>query len=302
MNTTDEKTITNNGIINEAEAQEIATPQVEGNKSEKTWKKVALGNGLAGIALGAAGFFLGEENAQAQPVEEEKKESEEHHAVIKGDAPVAAGDYDEMSFSDAFAAAREEVGPGGVFEWHGQLYGTYYATEWDAMTDEEKDQYFHSVYGANAHHANNDAPAEEAEANDTPAVETEANDTPDVNEDKPEEVDDKSDGAQINVLDQDVVEGPGGEEIGVISAEVDGHYSELYDYDNDGSIDAALVDTNDDGIADVALVDEDGNGTITPNEVYPVEDDAMSAGTTEVEDALYGDTPDYVNDADTSAF
>ncbi len=38
---------------------------------------------------------------------------------------------DNMSFAEAFAAARAELGPGGVFEWHGQLYGTFYATEVD---------------------------------------------------------------------------------------------------------------------------------------------------------------------------
>jgi len=36
---------------------------------------------------------------------------------------------DEMSFNEAFAAARAEVGPGGVFEWHGHSYNTYYAEE-----------------------------------------------------------------------------------------------------------------------------------------------------------------------------
>jgi hypothetical protein len=52
---------------------------------------------------------------------------------------------DEMSFSQAFAAARNEVGPGGVFVWHGQLYGTYYKEEWDAMTPEQKAEYGQKV-------------------------------------------------------------------------------------------------------------------------------------------------------------
>ncbi len=46
-------------------------------------------------------------------------------------APVAGpGTIDDsMSFSEAFAAAREELGPGGVFAWHGQYYNTFYAEE-----------------------------------------------------------------------------------------------------------------------------------------------------------------------------
>jgi len=46
-------------------------------------------------------------------------------------APVATSVNDEMSFSEAFANAREELGPGGVFEWNGQLYGTFYEDEVD---------------------------------------------------------------------------------------------------------------------------------------------------------------------------
>ena len=54
---------------------------------------------------------------------------------------VATGVKDEMSFSEAFASARAEVGPGGAFEWHGNIYGTYYATEWKAMSATEIAEY-----------------------------------------------------------------------------------------------------------------------------------------------------------------
>lgn len=55
-------------------------------------------------------------------------------------APVAhVGQH--LSFADAFAAARAQVGPGGVFHWHGHDYGTYYETEWDAMSDSQQAQY-----------------------------------------------------------------------------------------------------------------------------------------------------------------
>ena len=33
------------------------------------------------------------------------------------------------SFNDAFLAARNELGPGNTFEWHGNLYSTNYADE-----------------------------------------------------------------------------------------------------------------------------------------------------------------------------
>ncbi len=46
-------------------------------------------------------------------------------------APMAGPETvnDNMSFNEAFAAAREELGPGGVFTWHGEYYNTFYAEE-----------------------------------------------------------------------------------------------------------------------------------------------------------------------------
>lgn len=50
---------------------------------------------------------------------------------------VTAGN-DDVSFKAAFDAARAELGPGGVFTWHGNVYNTYTANEWQHMAHEEK--------------------------------------------------------------------------------------------------------------------------------------------------------------------
>ena len=63
----------------------------------------------------------------------------------EGCLQVAENVSDDMSFSQAFAAARHEVGPGGIFHWHGKSYGTYYKEEWDQMSADEKDDYFAAV-------------------------------------------------------------------------------------------------------------------------------------------------------------
>lgn len=52
---------------------------------------------------------------------------------------------DDMNFSEAFEAARTQVGPGGVFEWHGNTYGTYYAEEWNQMSVEDRGQFLQAV-------------------------------------------------------------------------------------------------------------------------------------------------------------
>ena len=48
---------------------------------------------------------------------------------------------DDMSFSEAFKAARADVGANGVFEWRGGVYGTYYETEWSEFSDEYKESF-----------------------------------------------------------------------------------------------------------------------------------------------------------------
>ena len=40
---------------------------------------------------------------------------------------------DAMDFCEAFVAAREEVGPGGIFFWRGGIHVTYYQDEWDNL-------------------------------------------------------------------------------------------------------------------------------------------------------------------------
>jgi hypothetical protein len=63
-------------------------------------------------------------------------------------ADVAMGVGDQMTYGQAFSAARQEVGEGGVFVWNGNLYNTYYKEEWDAMSPEDKQEYWASVEAA----------------------------------------------------------------------------------------------------------------------------------------------------------
>lgn len=64
---------------------------------------------------------------------------------IKPEASVATQVNDNMSFDEAFAAARHETGQGGVFLWRGELFNTYYKEEWNAMTPEQKSEFVHSL-------------------------------------------------------------------------------------------------------------------------------------------------------------
>ena len=44
------------------------------------------------------------------------------------------------------------MGPGGAFEWHGKVYGTYLKNEWDNMSAQEKAEY-HSHFSWSNHTA-----------------------------------------------------------------------------------------------------------------------------------------------------
>lgn len=95
---------------------------------KETWKPVTIG-GVTGILMGSAATY----GVQAA-MDSGATESDSH--VV---------DYDSLSFKQAFEAARDEMGPGGVFTWHGNLYNTYTAAEWKAMNHREKVQFAERV-------------------------------------------------------------------------------------------------------------------------------------------------------------
>lgn len=65
--------------------------------------------------------------------------------VLYDEAPVAYNVNDSMSFNDAFAVARAEVGPGGIFHYHGQIYNTYTQEEYLNMSSSQKQEFIASV-------------------------------------------------------------------------------------------------------------------------------------------------------------
>lgn len=65
--------------------------------------------------------------------------------IIHDKAPSSTHVTDDMSFKDAFAVAREEVGPGGIFEWNGKTYNTYTKEEMNEMSNEQKQEFVASV-------------------------------------------------------------------------------------------------------------------------------------------------------------
>lgn len=169
----------------------------------------------------------------------------------------ATGVNDEMSFNEAFAAARAEVGSGGIFEWHGSKYNTFTAEEWNAMSNEEKIDFQNSVYESN--------PVASTEAG-TPEIEVEiAQDTYEADEI-----------AEIN--DEDIVLEPEDIEIEVLGYEYNADYDLGFNEITSDNQEIVLVDLDGDGSGyEVALIDSDGDGIITNDEVLVLDQDAFNA-------------------------
>ena len=111
-----------------------------------TWKRAAVGASSGLLIGGVATFLMGLKSAPEPDDNNDggKKEDDNHKEELSNpewvddDIAVATTVNDDMSFDEAFAAARAEVGPGGCFEWQGNVYGTYNADEWNHMTAEER--------------------------------------------------------------------------------------------------------------------------------------------------------------------
>lgn len=159
----------------------------------------------------------------------------------------ATGVNDDMSFGEAFAAARAEVGSGGVFEWNGKLYNTFTAEEWEAMSSDERSDFQDRVY-------NNDNDV--AEVTSEPEIEIPTEDY--VAEEVIEpEVDD---GIEIEVLGME--------------------HNDTYDIDLGGIMigdqEVVLVDLDSDGgDFDYAIADTDNDGFISQDEIFDLSDDSL---------------------------
>lgn len=258
------------------------------------------GAGGAGIAMGA--MFIASK-AHAQPVDSENGGGEDYHnsgddvpAWVDEEVHVATSVNDEMGFNEAFQAARAEVGPGGAFEWHGQVYNTYTADEWNQMTAEERAEYsshfnwseHQSDYVAASHPANDDVQVIVAE----PSTSEYSNST----------VSDVTDEAvvQTTLVEESVDSEPEVQILGVVHDDesganiggmiIDGHEAMMVDVDGDMQFEILGVDVNDNqqleeneimDIADAGITVDDMGG------LTPVDDTLQTSDVTDTTPDIY---------------
>ena len=223
--------------------------------AKETWKPVTIG-GLTGILMGAGAMY----GVQA---------------IASGSNDVASGADeglkvatvdDSMSFSQAFEAARAQVGAGGVFTWHGNIFNTYTADEWKALSHDDKHHFAEQV---NPQISASDidtkqlvahvAPEENVDSQEEPTVTVEVEDEPlpDANLEyasepyQPPKENGNVTWSDITSNDEDVriigfkeVEIGRGRSVAMQEIEVNGQRVAVIDVDKDGNPDLAMSDLN----------------------------------------------------------
>ena len=260
-------------------------------KGEKPiWKKVAVGAG-SGIFLGSAATLLSASaplgHAEGENAEEEG--SETHPEWTDGEVPVASSVSDDMSFSEAFTTARTEVGSGGVFEWHGNIYSTFTEDEWNGMTAEQRDE-----YGSHFSWHSDNSSTETASSTHSSTSSHSAHATDEV---EVSEVTQASHTEEVAVVDVD----PEVEVLGVVHDEDSG--ANIAGLAVDGQ-EVVLIDVNGDETFDVMGADVNGDQQLSQNEIVDISGQNLTVndlgGISNPDGSLYASNNsneiDYTND------
>jgi hypothetical protein len=278
-----------------------ANGQQETKKEGSAWKQVTLG-GVSGILMGAGLLYAGQAvaqnvNSEEKPEETPEEKPEDVVAPEQGETShtlenglKVASVNDDLSFGEAFQQARAEVGPGGVFHWHGGIYNTYSADEWNAMSVDQKHDFAEQVqpevrpdelstptdadtHVVVVHHVYEHAPAPEVhQAADT--------------------------SADVQVVDQQTAQSSDQDaDVHIIGyGEVEGHVAVGLDTNNDGQADVAIIDVDDSGNLSDPDVIVDNNGNMATYGQIANDPDPNLTASMENPDVA-PDMPDYMNDA-----
>ena len=283
------------------EKRPTANGQQETKKEGSAWKHVTLG-GVSGILMGAGLLYAGQTVAQnvnndEKPEETPEEKPEDVVAPEQGETShtlenglKVASVNDDLSFGEAFQQARAEVGPGGVFHWHGGIYNTYSADEWNAMSVDQKHDFAEQVqpevrpdelstptdadtHVVVVHHVYEHAPAPEVhQAADT--------------------------SADVQVVDQQTAQSSDQDaDVHIVGyGEVEGHVAVGLDTNNDGQADVAIIDVDDSGNLSDPDVIVDNNGNMATYGQIANDPDPNLTASMENPDVA-PDMPDYMNDA-----
>lgn len=281
-----------------------------------TWKKVAVGS-AAGILLGASAMYASDALAAGQETEapdtkpEGENPSQDAAAANDNESIKVAASHDDQSFKEAFDAARAEVGPGGAFHWHGNIYSTYTEDEWNSMSDAEKNDYAQAVkpevhpeeMNPTPHHTEDVAvvnhsshATEDVSMSHTDANLHQANDVQVAENQNPD----------VHLVNAGQVQMADGSMATVGVYDVNGQEVSVVDFDQDGTPDVAICDANHNGVLDEGeavdlhtgqVISVDGNDYANNVMDDTSADPNLQTASLENPDVA-PDMPDYMSDAD----
>lgn len=247
---------------------------------------------VTGAAIGSVfPFVIGK--VKESVVEVKSEETGDNKPSVEwanDDISVATKVNDDMSFNEAFAAARAEVGAGGAFEWRGNVYGTFYAEEWHNMSPADKADY-------NSHFSWNNI--------DTSSVPEQIT-TPTANQNDIEIV--SVDNTQPSTANDDA---PDASTVEVVSAEPEieilGVVHDMSSGSNIGGMtvdgqNVFLVDVDGDFAFDIMASDLNQNNIVDEGEVVDIHSQGISVddfgGISEISENINGEDPlpDYMAD------
>lgn len=176
-------------------------------------------------------------------------------------APIVDSIEDGMTLQDAFSVARSEVGPGGIFQWNGNYYNTYYEEELENMSELELTSFSDSVSNINIDITTIQPSVMQKPENVEPSYPVAVRELL-VN--KGEFLaSDEIDGVRVDLFDYD------GQILGKLDFDLDGKYEYVY-YPETGEV----VNLNNGRVVDINLLLEEGipsagfgGGNIVPIEV-----------------------------------
>lgn len=270
-------------ILEKRPTNAIQTEEKKRKKNNNAWVNVTLG-GVTGILMGAGLMHAGHAFGHSQEPSTNPIGGEEKPTPLPEDTTnihIAQVNQD-LSFGEAFAIARAEVGPGGVFVWHGGVYNTFTAEEWNTMTPAERDNF------ANHIHVHSDVNQIHIPTDDNVNVVliSSTDDVVVVNQQTAENFDFSDD---VHVVGY---------------SEVDGHLAVGYDSNGDGNTDVVIIDVDDNHrISDSDVIVNDQGDVATVEELVGSIDDSYNDNSdieylTSLENPdVASDMPDYMNDA-----
>lgn len=302
-------------------------PMKSATKMSRKTNPMAAGAGgfVAGVAVGVGASAMAgnkEENIPNLEVSEEEKTeeakaeenlaAEEHvetpapeQVILANDEGIRYAQVEANNFNDAYAQARAQVGPGGVFEYNGKIYSTYTKEEWSEMSAEERNDYQARVFeNASVQSSSHSSTAHNSVSHTEVATNVAEHHEPihaDVTAEMSESIPANAEmiaaepvDNEIRVLGVEAVQNGYGEIMNVALVECEGDQALLIDVDNNGVMDVLLHDDNYDGeIQESEVHDISGAGL----EVA----DLLQAQAAQEGDVFYAsndDMPDYINDAD----